>query len=105
MKVIRFLTAALLAGIATAPAVAQSGDPQKGHALARDICASCHAVDAGAADSPVPDAASFQAIARTPGMNEMALNAALHTSHKEMPNLILTTPEVRNVIAYILSLN
>ena len=104
MKVTRFLTAALLAGIATAPAVAQSGDPQKGHALARNICASCHAVEAQSANSPDPNAAPFEAIARTPGMNEMALNAALHTSHKEMPNLILTTPQARNVIAYILSL-
>jgi hypothetical protein len=32
----------------------------------------------------------------------MALNAALHTSHRTMPNLVLTALEVLNIIAYIL---
>jgi mono/diheme cytochrome c family protein len=95
----------LLAAASLAPAAAQEiGDPRQGRALAREVCAVCHAVDAGASNSPRPDAPTFETIARTPGMSEIALNAALHTSHRTMPNLILTAPEARNVIAYILSL-
>jgi len=102
---LRLAAVTLLAGTWLAPAAAQNiGDPRLGRTLARDVCATCHGVNAGAAGSPVPEAPTFETIARTPGMSEIALNVALHTSHRRMPNLVLTAPEVRNVIAYILSL-
>lgn len=102
---IRLAAAILFAGIALIPAAAQdTGDAQQGRVLARDVCAACHAVEAEPSASPARQAPSFVTLARTPGMTEMALNAALHTSHRTMPNLVLTVPEARNVIAYILSL-
>jgi len=102
---LRLAAVMLLAGIWLAPAAAQNiGDPRLGQTLARDVCAACHGVNAGAAGSPVPEAPTFETIARSPGMSEIALNVALHTLHRSMPNIVLSAPEVRNVIAYILSL-
>jgi hypothetical protein len=43
-------------------------------------------------------------IAATPGMTSIALTAALLTSHRLMPNIMLEPDERRDVIAYILSL-
>jgi mono/diheme cytochrome c family protein len=78
--------------------------PGQGLALAKQVCARCHAVEKGASASPAAGAPSFEDIANTPGMTATALSAALHTSHSTMPNLVLTGDEAGNVIAYILSL-
>ena len=40
----------------------------------------------------------------TPGMNAMALSAALNTSHRSMPNFVLAPDEQSDIAAYILSL-
>jgi len=81
------------------------GDPRAGLASAREVCASCHAVQAGETRSPNAQAPSFEAIASTPGMTGTALAVALRTSHETMPNLMLEHEELENVIAYILSLS
>jgi hypothetical protein len=54
--------------------------------------------------SPNSAAAAFDRVAATAGMTELALQATLHTSHRTMPDLILEADEMRDVIAYILSL-
>jgi mono/diheme cytochrome c family protein len=53
-----------------------SGDVQKGRAMAQQVCAECHAV--GERDAPSPNSRSptFADIASTPGMTIAALNAA-----------------------------
>lgn len=105
MNATRLTTVALLTGFGLTVAVAQGiGDPQQGRAVAEAICATCHAIDAGAASSPMPAAPTFETIARTPGMSGIALNVALHTSHTKMPNLVLSAAEKRNIIAYVLGL-
>jgi hypothetical protein len=43
-------------------------------------------------------------LAATQGMTTIALTAALLTSHRQMPNIVLQPDERRDVIAYILSL-
>jgi hypothetical protein len=43
-------------------------------------------------------------LATTSGMNTIALTAAVLTSYRQMPNIILQPDERRDVIAYILSL-
>jgi len=43
-------------------------------------------------------------VAKTPGMTAIALTAILRTSHRNMPNIILADDDLRNVIAYILTL-
>ncbi|MGD8423173.1 MAG: cytochrome C, partial [Methyloceanibacter sp.] len=55
--------------------------------------------------SPHVAATSFQQIAETPGMTEMALSVWLQSSHPTMPNIILNPDEMRNVVGYIRSLD
>jgi hypothetical protein len=71
------------------------------------LCAECHAVGVMEANSPNSRAPRFEAVAATPGMTAVALNAflhTLHTSHAAMPNLVLTSDQTSGIIAYILSL-
>jgi cytochrome c len=49
------------------------------------------------------NAPRFQAIASIPGMTDIALSAALNTSHHSMPNIMLAPDEQADIIAYILS--
>jgi mono/diheme cytochrome c family protein len=98
-----------LAIIGTAIAVTQVhgqqlSDRQKGRVLARQVCAECHAVRRQSSRSPNSGAPSFAAVASTPGMTAMALNVFFQTSHRNMPNLILTADQTKEIIAYITSL-
>lgn len=80
------------------------GSPRAGLRIARADCAECHRVANERAYSPHPDAPGFQQIADTRGMTTRALTAALRTSHKTMPNLIIPNDEIRDIVAYIMSL-
>ena len=94
-------------GLALATQSAQTqeaGDLRRGRVLARQVCAECHAVRRGDVRSPNSNSPRFAAVASTPGMTATALNAFLHTSHRSMPNLILTADQTNGIIAYILSL-
>jgi len=91
------------AWVATACAQ-RTGSVQQGLAFARDACAECHAVVKTVDHSPRANAPTFEAIAKTPGMTSMALSAALQTSHRTMPNVVVKADDVANVTAYILSL-
>jgi mono/diheme cytochrome c family protein len=101
----------LLVALATAgllhpsPLLAQDADDiGHGREIARTICAACHVVARGQLVSPNSEAPPFPVLAVTPGMTTIALTAALLTSHRQMPNVILQPDERRDVIAYILSL-
>jgi mono/diheme cytochrome c family protein len=83
---------------------AQEADVEAGAAYAERVCAPCHAVLANAKHSPLPQAPSFQSVADTPGMTELALTVFLQSSHPTMPNIILKPDDMRNVVAYIRSL-
>jgi mono/diheme cytochrome c family protein len=76
----------------------------KGATLAQQICAECHAVQAGQPRSPNGQAPTFETVAKTPGMTAIALTAILRTSHRTMPNIVLADNDLRNVIAYIMTL-
>jgi mono/diheme cytochrome c family protein len=82
----------------------QTGDPKAGLTFARQVCAQCHAVDKGTQASADGAAPRFEVIANVRGMTSTALVAALNTSHRKMPNLVLDPGDLDNVIAYILSL-
>ena len=96
----------LIGAVAAAPQTQaqQLSDWQRGRMLARQVCAECHAVERNQYSSRYSLAPGFTAVARTPGMTAMALNVFLHTSHRYMPNLILSDEQARGVITYILSL-
>jgi mono/diheme cytochrome c family protein len=101
----RTLALAMLAVVlGDQPAHAQdSFEARQGRAFAQRECSGCHGVVPGAA-SAVAGAPNFHAIANTPGMSPLALRVALETPHRSMPNLMLTTDELRDVTAYIMSL-
>jgi mono/diheme cytochrome c family protein len=107
MQAVKLLAAiacvACAAVVGAAVAGAQEvGDARRGLIFAERICAECHAVKAG---QTVPATApTFKAIANTPGMTALALTVFFRTSHRDMPNLVLSDDERDDVIAYILSL-
>jgi mono/diheme cytochrome c family protein len=103
MKSVMVITAASLLASSYA-AGAQEADVEAGRAYAEQICATCHAVLANEEISPLLDAPTFQSVANTPGMTEMALTVWLQSSHPTMPNIILKPDDLRNVVAYIRSL-
>jgi len=97
------LAAAVLLALSS-EAGAQDADIEAGAAYAKQICAACHAVLPNEQISPLPEAPTFQSIADTPGMTELALTVWLQSSHPTMPNIMLEPDDMRNVIAYIRSL-
>jgi len=105
MHLARLSLAAIMVAIAAQHVQAQTpSDWQRGRALARQVCAECHAVGRRDLRSPNSRSPSFVAIASTPGMSAIALNVILHTSHRSMPNIILNAEQTNGIIAYILSL-
>jgi mono/diheme cytochrome c family protein len=93
----------MLAGLSSA-AAQEAGDPPLGLDVARESCAPCHAILRVEDRSPNPNAPTFAHIANFPGMSAMALHVALQSPHKTMPNLMLEPDELRNLIAYMLTL-
>ena len=79
------------------------GNATRGWKLAFRSCAGCHGVR-NAGKSRSPQAPTFSAIANVNGMSTMALNVALLTSHRSMPNIVLDARERADVIAFILTL-
>lgn len=102
MRILLALALMLVPGVAAAQN--GYGSPSLGLDYARTDCAGCHGVERGDATSPHPFARPFQEVAETPGMTGMALHAWLTTSHPTMPNLIIEPEDMRDVVAYILSL-
>jgi len=83
---------------------AQVGSVERGYLLARQMCAECHLLGEEAGSSNNENAPTFKEIADTPGMTGAALRAAWHTSHNNMPNLIIAGEDADSLAAYILSL-
>ena len=79
-------------------------DPISGSEFAQRICAECHAVLPEERTSPDATAPSFMAIADNPFWTRTALIVWFQTPHPTMPNMLLDTEDLENVIAYIFSL-
>ena len=101
---VRFIIAAMIWATASSAQAAQVGSAQQGFKLARETCAQCHLVDKVAGRSTDANAPTFEAIANTPGLSSAALAAALQTSHRTMPNVVIKGDDINDIIAYILSL-
>jgi mono/diheme cytochrome c family protein len=96
------LTAAM--AVSGKPALAQErGDVGRGENLALQTCIACHGVRRNQ-ESNDARAPSFAQIAAVPGMSDVALNVALLSSHRAMPNLVLDARERADIVVYILSL-
>ena len=80
-----------------------SDNASTGHRLAEAWCKDCHAIEAattGATSGP-PD---FTAIANQPSSTALSLKVFLQTSHRSMPNLVMTPGQADDLVNYILSL-
>ena len=103
----RLISTALIvaeAAILITPSLAQElGDLKRGLAVAVETCAACHGVrrNEKSIDARAP---TFTAIAAVNGMSAMALNVALQSPHRAMPNIMLDPRDRADVIAYILCL-
>lgn len=79
------------------------GDPQTGFEYAHANCAGCHAISQEVA--PNPKAPRFKDVANIAGMTPTAIRVWLQSSHHPtMPNIVIEGQELRNLTAYILSL-
>jgi mono/diheme cytochrome c family protein len=78
-----------------------AGNPLKGRQTATVICAPCHQTDGRPSDRGAP---SFFDVANMPSTTALSLKVFLRTSHKEMPNLIISNTDTDDLIAYILDL-
>jgi len=105
MRVLIILSIFGALALVTAVQAQHIGDIRQGRKFALDTCSSCHAVRAGQNQSPLVTAQSFEEIANTPGMTAAALNVWLTAQvHPAMPLLMLSSQQVKDVSAYILSL-
>jgi mono/diheme cytochrome c family protein len=108
IKIVALLAVASLTACVS-PAPTSSGDDlsaasASGRAFAEQTCASCHAIENEAAISPHPAATPFEAVANTPGMTAIALNAWLHSAHPSMPNVAATHDQTDDLWAYLMTL-
>ncbi|MFM9848843.1 MAG: c-type cytochrome [Hyphomicrobiaceae bacterium] len=83
---------------------AQPADAKRGHTLAVRLCAQCHLADGGSPNARLADVPSFAAIAARPGVSAEQLAGRIIIPHPEMPDVQLTTRELRDIVSYILSL-
>lgn len=82
-----------------------AGNALRGEKTAERWCATCHIVGPGLVRLNEEDApASFQEIADTPGMGELALKVFFQTPHKQMPNFLIRGEVRDDLIAYITGL-
>jgi mono/diheme cytochrome c family protein len=80
-----------------------TGSPSSGRQIATTICASCHQVVVGGPRG-LGAAPSFADIAGMPSTTALSLKVFLRSSHRTMPNLIISDADTDDVIAYILGL-
>jgi len=109
-KGLRMKTAAsLFAGtmllfLLASPAAAQPANPEHGHELAQRLCVNCHVVDKNPSGPLRTDVPSFATIAARPGASAEKIAGAIIIPHPAMPGVQLTVAEIRDIVAYILSL-
>jgi mono/diheme cytochrome c family protein len=95
-----------LAAVASSPSTAQPGfaDPSRGRELAERLCSICHNVDASPGNIAKSDISSFFSIANRPDQSQERLAGGIIFPHPEMPTISFTNRDVRDIVAYIMSL-
>ena len=98
------IAAAVLASVGPALAQTVPGNAETGRQLAQRLCSTCHVIDADTSAPRQADVPSFPVIAHRPGATAEQLAGRIIIPHPAMPGVPLTAPEIRNLVAYILSL-
>lgn len=80
------------------------GDPVAGHAFVRENCSDCHDVERVQDDMAAFYGPAFVDVASVPGLTATQLRVFLRTPHFLMPDLVLTDPQVDDIVSYILTL-
>jgi cytochrome c553 len=88
----------------TGKAIQGLADATKGRQIAESLCSTCHVVDASPDNIAKSDVSSFYSIANKPDQSQERLAGAIIFPHPAMPKVSFTKSELRDVIAYILSL-
>lgn len=78
-------------------------DPLAGSEVAQAQCANCHQIGRDP-QGTAATAPSFAAIAATKGMTQLSIQVFLRTSHRGMPNYVLSEREIADVASYVMSL-
>lgn len=108
MKILKSFLASTLAIISVVGSTAaQPGftDPSHGREVADIFCSSCHEVEPGSKETLKSDVPTFLSIANREDQTADHLAVAIILSqHPEMPKVALTTKQLRDVVAYIMSL-
>jgi len=79
-----------------------AANPAHGREVAEKVCAGCHAIEPGVQPRQA-DIPSFPAIANRRGRTVEFIIDAMYHPHPVMPGIPLTTQEMRDVAAYILT--
>lgn len=94
----------MVSGIGPTQAQMGLGDAKRGQELSQRVCSGCHSVSPGSATTINADVPTFAAIASRPDTTAERLAGRIIVPHPPMPNVQLTVAEMRDIIAYILSL-
>ena len=98
-----FITLLICLASASLPAHAQT--PLDGRRIAEASCSGCHQIYGDRTSAGSNDTGpSFQAIGRMPSTTRLSLKVFLRSSHRNMPNIILTPDEIDGLSAYIVGL-
>jgi mono/diheme cytochrome c family protein len=97
---------ALCTAMVSASSFAQPGhgSPQRGRGLAERLCVACHVIDRRTSGPVRADVPSFPAIAGRPGSTAEYLAGKIIVPHPAMPGVALTADEIRDIVAYIVTL-
>lgn len=89
----------------TQTVAAQTADTSLGEQIAMANCRACHEISPGVpAKDPKSVAPSFVDVARMPSTTELSIKVFLRSSHRSMPNFILSPDEIDSIAAFIVSL-
>jgi mono/diheme cytochrome c family protein len=100
------LSIAALCAAILPEAFAQRGpaNPQRGRELAARLCTGCHVIDRVTSGPVRADVPSFPAIAERAGSTAEHLAGRIIVPHPAMPGVALTADEIRDIVAYIVTL-
>ena len=90
----------------TASSLAQphTDSQQRGRELAVKLCTGCHVVSRETSGAMSTDVPSFPAMANRQGTSAEQLAGRIIVPHPAMPGVPLTANEIRELVAYIMSL-